>query len=183
MGIAICSDTGCITQKYTFCGASPVLASGPCASELVFTKSSPGGSPLNETGYAYGENTIYSLTPNGTPFTGSCSLTPFPAGKRSLAYPSAPADGGFALTRTPAVGSAAPVCDGPVGICPGCAFIELGINLCAPESPTAVFALLEEAVGPVAAVGTCRRLWIAHLTCPWKGDLCIQFCCDDYYGA
>jgi hypothetical protein len=111
-------------------------------------------------------------------------MSPFPSGARILAAPTA-LDGGVDMVEVGSAinGPSIPACDGPVAICPACIFIQPMLNFCDQFNLSTVVAAPEAAYVVSGGSGACRRLWIAHLSCPWKGQVCVQFCCDDFYGV
>jgi hypothetical protein len=173
MATPLCS-TGCETIKYTFCGNIATASGGPCAHEFSLDWLTGVSRAL-----AWGDESIMAIPSVGLP---ACSPGPFPAGARTVVSSSLPGEGMTVSQISAAVGPGT-ACDGPIGICPSCIFVEMGINLCIPSGPSIVAVGVEEALAGPAPSGRCARIWILHLSCGFKGKFCIEACCDDPYPA
>jgi len=59
--------------------------------------------------------------------------------------------------------------------CPQCLFAEVGINKCTPSKPSIDPHAIEDLV--TSGPSECLIAWIIHFACPFRGRICLQFCC------
>jgi len=173
--IPVCSDSGCTTKKYVACANLVAASGGPCFTEFSIDYNTPGGiarvKGFGDLPFGVGGgNSPMAIPPSGLP---SCSASY--SASRVVTTDSANFDNGVVIPE-------AESCDGAVDFCPACIYVSLGPNLCSPSAPNVVQFTAEEARQVITSPATlaCGRVWIIHLTCPWLGKLCIQYCCPDF---
>lgn len=180
MATPVCSQSGCITKKYGYCTGINSASGGPCATDFSIDWNT-GLARVLAWGDSVGVNNPVAINPSVG--LSACDSGAFPSGSRLIASTSFPGVGVPVSEVLQTAGSPAiATCDGEVGLCPACIFVQMGVNLCNPCVPTIVPSTVEEASNGGSPALRCNKIWIIHLACGFKGKFCVSYCCDDPSG-